>query len=121
MKNKEIPVMVDTGKLFNHTLRVTQNLNNFPKKYRYTLVDKILNLSMDIYDNISDANYSRNEKRIEHQEEAIKACRKLKFYLRQIYDVLHPECSMSYWAEMVKKIQDQLINWKAATEKAQKR
>ena len=121
MNNRKIPVMVDAEKLVAHTLKVTQNLNNFPKKYRFTLVDKIVSLAMNIYDNISDANLSRNGKRIEHQEEAIKSCRKLKFYLQQTYDILHPQCSIPYWSDMVRKIQDQLINWKASTEKIQKR
>lgn len=74
----ETPVMRDSRKLCYYTLRVTQNLNNFPKKYRYTLVDRLISSALDIHDNISDANLSWGSERIAYQTEAIKSCRKVR-------------------------------------------
>ena len=51
-EDNNIPVAIDAKKLCFHTVKVTNNLNNFPKKYRFTLVDRIVRLSFDIYDAI---------------------------------------------------------------------
>ena len=111
----EIPVIVDSKKLVLHTLKVTQNLNNFPKKYRYTLVDKLIRSSMDIYDYVSDANLSWGGERIQKQNEAIRSCRKMKFYLQCVYEVLKPQCSIPYWADMINNLERQIIGWRSAT------
>ena len=92
----ETPVMRDSRKLCYYTLRVTQNLNNFPKKYRYTLVDRLISSALDIHDNISDANLSWGSERIAYQTEAIKSCRKMDFYLQCVYEVLKPKCSIPH-------------------------
>lgn len=44
-KSETIPVQIEAEKLCKHTLTVTNNLNNFPKKYRFTLVDRIVRIS----------------------------------------------------------------------------
>lgn len=116
-KRQAIPVMVSAEKLCCHTLKVTQNLNNFPKKWRFTLVDRLVSCSMDIFDNIQDANIFRGEQRIEYINRAISNCRKMKAYLRLVYEVLKPECSIPFWNDMVDDIEKQLTNWRASTKK----
>lgn len=114
----ETPVMRDSRKLCYYTLRVTQNLNNFPKKYRYTLVDRLISSALDIHDNISDANLSWGSERIVYQTEAIKSCRKMDFYLQCVYEVLKPKCSIPHWSAMLENIEKQIVNWRAATKKS---
>lgn len=115
-KNKKpIPVLILADKLCVHTLKVTQNLNNFPKKYRFTLVDKIVACSLNIYGNIVDANLNRGQKRIEYQTKAIGNCRKMKYYLKLTYEILKPECSITYWNGMIVEIEKQLTSWKEST------
>lgn len=121
MRKTEIPVIVDAKKLVLHTLKVTQNLNNFPKKYRYTLVDKLIRRSIDIYDYVSDANLSWNSERIQKQNEAIRSGRKMKFYLQCVYEVLKPQCSIPYWDDMVDNLEKQIIGWRSATVNALKK
>lgn len=66
MARQEIRVLIDAEALCNHTLRLTGNLNNFPKKYRFTLVDELVRKSIEIYDRIQDANSTWDtQKRIE--------------------------------------------------------
>ena len=36
---QEIPVLVAAENLCFHTMKICNNINNFPKKWRYTLVD----------------------------------------------------------------------------------
>ena len=57
-KSETIPVQIDAEKLCKHTLIITNTLNNFPKKYRFTLVDRILRITFDIHDDICNANNS---------------------------------------------------------------
>lgn len=117
-KSDTIPVQIDAEKLCKYTLKITGNLNNFPKKYRFTLVDRILAITFDIHDNICDGNNSYNiEERVWILEKAIASCRKLKFYIRMCQEVLKPQCSIPYWDEMVSKIEKQLMNWRISIKK----
>lgn len=67
MARQEIRVLIDAEALCNHTLCLTGNLNNFPKKYRFTLVDELVRKSIEIYDRIQDANSTWDtQKRMAH-------------------------------------------------------
>lgn len=112
-KNSTIPVQIDSEFLCCHTLKITNNLNNFPKKYRFTLVDRILSITFDIHDKICDANNTFcKDERIRYLDEVISCCRKLKFYIRLTYEVLSPKCSVVYWDNLVSNIETQVVNWK---------
>lgn len=116
-EQKEIPVLIDARRLCEHTLKITSNLNNFPKKYRYTLVDHIVRLTFAIHDGIYDANGARGEERIYYQTQVIANCHKLKFYIDLTHQVLHPECSVPYWNGLVKGIEEQMSKWRLSTKK----
>lgn len=117
-KSEAIPVQIEAEKLCKHTLTVTNNLNNFPKKYRFTLVDRIVRISFDIHDDICDANNSYNmEERVWYIEKAISQCRKMKFYVRLCQEILRPKCSIEYWDQLIAGIEKQLQNWRTATKK----
>lgn len=112
----KIKVQIDAEKLCKHTLKITSNLKNFPKKYRFTLVDKVVRLTFDVHDNICDANNSFNtDERIYYIQRGISSCRKLDMYIRLVKEVLKPKCSISYWGDMVSNIVSQLENWKKYT------
>lgn len=111
----EIKVKIDAKKLAIHTLKITQNLNNFPKKYRFTLVDKLTNCSLEIISNIEDANTHTGDERKLWQTMAISNCEKMKTYIEIVMDVLHPKCSISYWNDMVENIEQQLKKWRKST------
>ena len=64
--------------LAEHTLRVTSNCNRYPKKYRFSLVDKMQNKALEIYEYLYEANrtdlkYYRRE-RSELQTKSITHC-----------------------------------------------
>lgn len=52
----ELRVINEAKKLSEHTLRVTSNCNVYPKKYRFSLVDKMQNISLEIYMYLMQAN-----------------------------------------------------------------
>lgn len=113
-----IPAQLEAEKLCKHTLIITNNINNFPKKYRFTLVDRILSLAFDIHDHVCDANNSYDMKqRIRLIENGISSCRKLKFYIRLCKEVLDPQCSIEYWDGLVSGIEDQLSRWRIPTKR----
>lgn len=117
-KTDTIPAQMEAEKLCKHTLIITNNVDNFPKKYRFTLVDRVIRLSFDIHDLICDANNSYDMgERIRCIEKGISACRKLKFYIRLCKDVLKPKCSIEYWDSLVSEIEDQLSRWRVPTKR----
>ena len=115
MKKEEIKVLVDAKKLATHTLIVTNNLNNFPKKYRFTLVDKIVRCSLDICNYIIEANTYSGEIRRKWQTKAITECDKMKLYIEISLVALHPKCSINYWTSLIDDIERQLRNWRRST------
>lgn len=49
MAETELKVILKAKELAEHTLRITSNCNRYPKKFRFSLVDKMQNKSLDIY------------------------------------------------------------------------
>jgi hypothetical protein len=80
-----LPVVAD---LIDYTLNLTDNANHFPKKIRFTIVNRIQERVLSIYENLLEANEIfpiRNEsdkaKRLELQRAALTDCKLLLFYV----------------------------------------
>ena len=56
MAENDLKVIQKAKELATHTLKVTSNANRYPKKYRFSLVDKMQNKSMEIYEMLFEAN-----------------------------------------------------------------
>ena len=56
MPETELKVILKAKDLAEHTLRVTSNCNRYPKKYRFSLVDKMQNKALEIYEYLYEAN-----------------------------------------------------------------
>lgn len=103
--------------LAEHTLRVTSNCNRYPKKYRFSLVDKMQNRSLEIYECIMEANrtdlrYFKRE-RSELQTRAITYCDQLSFYIELFHKLgIINEKSMEYWSKMVADVKYMTIKWR---------
>lgn len=76
-----IPVV---DKLIDYTLDITDNANRFPKKVRFSIVNRIQDHVLNIFDRISDANEIfpiRDEtdrlERLRLQRSALSECKKL--------------------------------------------
>ena len=108
--------------LAEHTLRVTSNCNRYPKKYRFSLVDKMQNKSLEIYECIMEANrtdlrYFKRE-RSELQTRAITYCDQLDFYIELSYKLgIINEKSMEYWSKMVTDVKYMTIKWRTEDKK----
>lgn len=81
MSDEDLLVIEKAKELAKHTLKVTSNANRYPKKFRFSLVDKMQNKSLEIYEMLFEANrtdikyYKRD--RLELQTKAITYCDEL--------------------------------------------
>lgn len=113
----DLKVIVKAMELAEHTLRITSNCNRYPKKYRFSLVDKMQNSALEIYEYLTEANrtdirkYKR--KRSELQTKAITRCDNLLFYieLSMKLNIINVK-SMEYWSKMVSDIKHMAIAWR---------
>ena len=117
MANKDLKVIEKAKELSVHTLRVTSNANRYPKKFRFSLVDKMQNKAMDIYEMLFEANRTdlRNYKRdrLELQTKAIAYCDELDFYIEMSHKLgIINEDSMGNWSAMVSDIKNMAIAWR---------
>ncbi len=118
MAETELKVILKAKDMAEHTLRVTSNCNRYPKKFRFSLVDKMQNKSLNIYETLMEANrtdlkdYKRN--RLELQTKAITYCDELLFYIELSYKLnIINDKSMEYWSKMVSDIKHMAIAWRS--------
>ncbi len=117
MAKTELEVILKAMALAEHTFRLTSNCNRYPKKFRFSLVDKMQNKSLEIYEYLHEANrtdlkdYSRN--RSELQTRAITHCDQLLFYIELSHKLgIINEKSMEYWSKMVSDVKHMAIAWR---------
>lgn len=118
MAEEEFKVIIKAKNLAEHTLRVTSNCNRYPKKYRFSLVDKMQIKSLNIYETLMEANrtdldtYKRE--RLELQTKAITYSDELLFYIELSYKLnIINDKSMEYWSKMVSDIKHMAIAWRS--------
>lgn len=115
--SNELQVIIKAKQLAAHTLRITSNPNRYPKKYRFSLVDKIQIKCLNIYEALFEANrtdlkdYKRE--RLELQTRAITYCDELLFYIELSCELnIINKNSMEYWSKMVIDIKRMTIAWR---------
>ena len=118
MAETEFKVILKAKDLAEHTLRITSNCNRYPKKYRFSLVDKMQNKSLDIYESLMEANRTDltdcKRERSELQTRAITYCDELLFYIELSYKLnIINDKSMEYWSKMVSDIKHMAIAWRS--------
>ena len=114
----ELQVIIKAKELAKHTLILTSNANRYPKKFRFSLVDKMQNKALNIYEALFEANrtdikaYKRD--RLEMQTSAITYCDELLFYIELSHEInIINEKSMEYWSKMVSDIKHMTIAWRS--------
>lgn len=117
MSDETFRTLIKAMQLAEHTLRITSNCNRYPKKWRFSLVDKMQNKSLEIYEKIHEANrtdlrdYKRE--RLELQTQAITYCDQLLFYIELSHKLnIINEKSMEYWSGMVNDVKKNAISWR---------
>lgn len=118
----DLQVILKAKELAVHTLRITSNANRYPKKFRFSLVDKMQNKSMEIYEALLEANrtdikdYKRE--RLELQTKAITYCDELLFYIEMSFELnIINDTSLEHWSKMVSDIKHMAIAWRTKDRK----
>jgi len=118
MASNDLQVILKAKELAAHTLRLTSNCNHYPKKYRFSLVDKMQTKALNMYESLMEANrtdirdYKRE--RSELQTRAITYCDELLFYIELSNELnLISNSSMGYWSKMVCDIKHMAIAWRS--------
>lgn len=103
-------------KLASHTFDMTNNVNRYPKKLRYSLVDRMQLISYDIYEYLDDANGMdlrwEKKERINTLFKAVRKCNQLQFYIKLSHEKnLINIKSMEYWSKMVCDVKYMTLAW----------
>lgn len=121
MINKEDSEMAIFSKcrdLITHTLQMTNNTKRFPKSMRFTLVNRMQDKVLSLYEFILEANeiFPRSaiqkEKRLDKQRLALTYCKELLFYvdlsLQQGY--INAQ-SAEYWTKLILNVKFLTAKW----------
>lgn len=119
MADTELKVIVKAKELAVHSFKLTSNCNRYPKKYRHSLVDKIQIKSLEIYENLHEANRINNKTdkrlRCETITKAITYCEQLNFYIELSMELnILSSGSAQYWSKMVSDIKFMAIAWRTS-------
>lgn len=114
---EELRVILKAKELAKHTLIITSNCNRYPKKYRFSLVDKMQNKALEIYEHLYEANRTDlrlyPKERSELQTKAITKCDELLFYIELSMELnIINNKSTEYWLKMVSDIKHMAIAWR---------
>lgn len=115
-ESNDLKVIIKSKELAVHTIKLTSNCNKFPKKYRFTLCDRMQNKSMNIYELLLEANRTQLSNivlRNELQTKAILNCDELLFYIEMCLqlNIIQPN-SAEYWSKLVSDIKFMTIKWR---------
>ena len=83
----ELTIITKAKDLVNHTLKLTNNANLFPKKVRFTLCQRMQNITLQILHDIIAANeiYPQNaaewKRRLDLQREVLTGCKMFLTFL----------------------------------------
>lgn len=113
---KEMQVIIKAKELASYTLKVTSNNNNFPKKFRFTLADRMQRKSFDIYESLLEANRTRVENkytRYDLQTQAVVSCEELLFYIEMsmMQNIITPKRA-EYWSGLVSDVKHMTLAWR---------
>ncbi len=115
-ETNDLRVVIKAKELTVHTIRITSNCNKFPKKYRFTLCDRMQNKAMTIYELLLEANRTHTNNRTvrsEFQTKAILMCDELLFYIELCLQLSIIESnSAEYWSKLVSDIKFMTIAWR---------
>ena len=114
---EELRVILKAKELAKHTLIITSNCNRYPKKYRFSLVDKMQNKALEIYEHLYEANRTDlrlyPKERSELQTKAITKFDELLFYIELSMELnIINNKSTEYWSKMVSDIKHMAIAWR---------
>lgn len=114
----DLKVITESGKLCDYTLQITSTEKHFPKRYRWSITNRIVQFTLDIDDHLIHANsiYVRSEedsaRRQRHQLEALE----LTYVLLRNIDRAYRRFgvgsfNVEHWTGLIKELQRLIRGW----------
>lgn len=117
-KPTELLVITKAKDLVRHSFILTSNAKRYPKKYRFTLVNRIQDKAMLIYECLMEANElnlsipEEREKRLSFQAKALTYCKELLFLIELSLELqLLGVDSCEYWTKLVLDVRHMTAAW----------
>lgn len=115
----ELKVITVSGKLCDYTLQITANEKHFPKRYRWSITNRIVQTTLDIDDHLIYANavYVRPNdgsllRRQQHQLKALELTHVLLRNIDRTYRRLGIDSGrVQYWTGEIRALQKLIIGW----------
>ncbi len=115
----ELNVITKVKDLIKHTFIVTNNTEHFPKKYRFTLVNRMQDKAISIYECLLEANELNLADRIEREErrrlqaKALTYCKELLFFIELSFEMKFISVSScEYWSRMALDVKYMATAWR---------
>ena len=118
--DKDFLLLVKAKELSKYTITMTENSRRFPKKYRFTFVNRMQNIALDIYELINTANELNTndpealKERLKLQNEAITKCKTLLFLITlwlENESIALDDRQAETWARYVLNVKNMAIKW----------
>ena len=107
----EFNVIVKCKDLIKHTFTITNSTERFPKKYRFTLVNRIQDKAVDIYECALEAQEFKERQRL--QAKAMTYCKELLFFIELSHEQgFISTSSCEYWSKLALDVKYMLAAWK---------
>lgn len=106
--------------LIKYTLTMTDNAKRYPKKYRFTFVNRMQNLALDIFENINTANelniFDKEalKERLKLQNTAITKCKTLLLFIDlslSYKNIVLDDRQAEVWAKYVLDVKNMAVRW----------
>lgn len=118
-KEGDLKVLTISGKLCDYTLQITANEKCFPKRYRWSLTNRILQTTLDIDDYLVLANeinieegYEAYIERLKYQRQAMALTKVLLRNIERAYRRFGIDAGrISYWTAQVKEVRRLIAGW----------
>ena len=116
----DLTVITKANELVDYTLQICTNEKNFPKRYRWCVTNKIIDITDEICDLIVHANavYVRPEddslsRRLSYQTMALELTEVLLNRIQRAYRRFDLESRrVEYWTGLIEEIQRLLRGWR---------
>lgn len=119
-QDKEFVLPTKAKELIKYTLLMTDNVKRYPKKFRFTFVNRMQEITLDIYEIINTANElnvtdkEELKERLKLQNEAITKCKTLLLLIDLSLDnknIALDSRQAQAWAKYVLDVKNMAVKW----------
>jgi hypothetical protein len=117
-KPPDMKIIMEAWNLELYSLAITSNSRRFPKKYRFSLCNKIQNTALEIAAYLLEANEidlrvkERRGERIEFQNRAMRKCKLILHYieLSRRLNIINAD-AFEHWVRMANNVKNMCGKW----------